>query len=78
MTVKLLHHTIRKRGGYYDDVDLSSVLHTLSPKLWIFDLCAVFMFLLKTERYACSLLQLRLSETSMYGFDGYYTCFEFM
>lgn len=64
MTVKLLHHSIRNRGGYHDEIDLSLIMQLAHPKLWIFDFCAVWMFLLKSERFACRILQDKLCQKS--------------
>ena len=76
MTVKLLHFTVRKRGGFSDLVDIAGV--TKGAQLYVFDVCAVFMFLLKSEEFTCKLLQNKLGEKKgeLYSFitklKGYY------
>jgi hypothetical protein len=62
MTIKQLHSTLRHRGGYSDNVDLRSLVDIFHTKLFIIDVCAVFMFLLKRERFACRLLWQKIFE----------------
>jgi len=69
MTIKLLHHTIRKRGGYEDGADIGELLLNYGTNLIVFDVCAVWMTLLKSEKYACLLLQSKLCENGMSSLD---------
>ena len=62
MTVKELHANLRRRGAYTDNVNLKALADIFHTKLFIFDVCAVFMFVLKKEEFACRLLQWRLYE----------------
>jgi len=67
MTVKLLHYNIRRGGGYSDDVDLKGLTDIFNTKLFIIDVCAVFMFLLKKEKFACRLLWQKICKLFFYS-----------
>jgi len=62
MGVKLLHHTIRVRGGYLSDRSLNDVVDECKAQLFVIDVCAMMMFLLKSERFACRLLKNKICE----------------
>jgi hypothetical protein len=66
MTVKLLHFTARKRGAYYDNVDIEQIVKLTTPKIWVFDFCAMFMFLAKSGRFASRLLYARFIDGGMF------------
>lgn len=67
MTCKLLHHLVRKNGGYYDHMDLETLTEKFGLRLLVIDFCAIFMWVLKKEQYAAPLLLDKLCERSTYG-----------
>ena len=63
MTCKLLHHYIRKSGGYIDGADFAALVKAQKLDLIVFDFCAMFFFLLRSERFGVNLL---LDKLGMY------------
>jgi hypothetical protein len=74
MKCKLLHHLIRKNGGYRDHVDLAEFIEHFGIRLLVIDFCAVFMWVLKKNEYASLLLLDKLCEKGIYDFTSCIRC----
>jgi len=74
MTCKLLHHYVRKSGGYTDDVDFAELVKMYNLDLIVLDFCALFFFLLRSEQFASRLLLYKLCERGMWFYLAFCFC----